>query len=78
MKEYGIVVSQAVGDKLLLPSIERRLMMPPRSTPELDAFAEQAEDKAITAIDVAGDGLLGITVDFPSFLLYTSPSPRDS
>ena len=66
---FSIIVSEPVGEKLLLPSIERRLLLPPRSTPALDAFAEQVEDKFITSIEVAGDGLLGLMVDFPS------PSP---
>lgn len=66
---FSIIVSEPVGEKLLLPSIERRLKLPPRSTPALDAFAEQVEDKFITSIEVAGDGLLGLMVDFPS------PSP---
>lgn len=66
---FSIIVSEPVGEKLLLPSIERRLKLPPRSTPALDAFAEQVEDEFITSIEVAGDGLLGLMVDFPS------PSP---
>lgn len=63
---FGIIVSEPVEEKLLLPSIERRLLLPPRSTPALDAFAEQVEDTFITSIEVAGDGLLGIKVNLPS------------
>ena len=63
---FGIIVSEPVEEKLLLPSIERRLLLPPRSTPALDAFAEQVEDKFITSVEVAGDGLLGIKVNLPS------------
>lgn len=66
---FSIIVSEPVGEKLLLPSIERRLELPPRSTPALDAFAEQVDDEFITSVEVAGDGLLGLMVDF------LSPSP---
>ena len=60
-----IIAVEPTAEKLLLPTVAQRLALPPRSTPALERFGEQALDEYIPSFEVIGDGIIGLTVNHP-------------
>ena len=68
-----IIAVEPTAEKLLLPTVAQRLALPPRSTPALERFGEQALDEYIPSFEVIGDGIIGLTVNHP----YPTPLAKN-